>query len=680
MSTIIRATIILGTFSFVLMTHINAVSAACNTTSNFSVMRGNTASINWSVNNAANCSGDFLLGGATVYPPSTIYDMWNGSVRNAKGGATLGSVTAATGTYTFTCQDLGSGTTGCANLIVSDCTAPLVWDGTACTAGFSASPSTGTLTVSSSSYTIPTGAGLGGITLSWNITNPIPLAASGITSTNSSTTLYTTTTGVAQPVDISGDFSSVTFFLYHNGVELASTTITVSCAVGLSWDGVACTPSSGTLSADPGICTIAPGIPVCSNTNTFTWEVINPVIVGNSQVVGDGGGPYSILSDKALQILTVNPAGQIFRLSNNGGPELASTTITAICLNGANNPPTCDTGPIMTATFNANPTTCIIPAGQSTCPITLDWNVVNPAGPTTAVTRDGTPGDLYTGDSNPGQIENVPYEADGVVVYHLYNNSIEIDPSLTISISVGCAGGPSKWDTVSGICSDPQVGSAIINGDFGYPVLPPAVTTSIEFNCIGSDNYEIRKTPAGANTLFASSTFTNGYSGLIDVPITVSDNYAVICKKGTVASTPEIRFYTPPPPPVATVSINATPKTIDIGGKTVLTWSVQWPIPACTLTATAVCANNNCSQSQIDAATALSTTITSGSTDANDPSGPNRLISTAITTYAPGHGPPEYKALGKKTFDVIHSTNFTLNCGGTNKASTVVRVTNNNEQ
>jgi hypothetical protein len=72
-------------------------------------------------------------------------------------------------------------------------------------------------------------------------------------------------------------------------------------------------------------------------------------------------------------------------------------------------------------------------------------------------------------------------------------------------------------------------------------------------------------------------------------------------------------------------------------------------------------------------------TITAGTTDSNDPSG-SRPIATAIQSLASGHGAPEFKAMGKKTFDVVHSTNFTIDCGGGNKASTIVRVTNNNEQ
>lgn len=463
-----------------------------------------------------------------------------------------------------------------------------------------------------------------------------------------------------------------------NNILAEANPVNSDCTPGAIWDPLLSQcrlPIGGTLSANPQVCNIDPNAPSCDST--FTWTTTNPI--GVSQVVGDGGGPFSAISNALTQLLTVNFSGQTFRLYNNG-EELASTTITQVCLNGANNPPLCNAGgSMMTATFNANPTSCLIPAGQGTCPITLDWNVTLPTGATTAVTRDGTPGNLYTGHSNPGQIENVPYEADGTVVYRLYNNSIEIAPP-GLSIGVGCAGGPTKWDTLNKLCSDPQVGSAKINGDYGYPTTPPASTSSVEFSCIGSDRYEVRKTPAGANTLFASALLpAPNYSGLIDVPVTLTDNYAVICKQGTIESTPEVRFFSAPPPPVATLSINATPKTIDIGGKTTLSWSIQWTLPTCTLTASPVCANNICSQSQLDAATALMTTITTGSTDANDPSGPNRSITSAIRSAAPGHE-LDQKAMGKRTFDVIHSTNFTIDCGGTNKASTIVRVTNNNEQ
>jgi hypothetical protein len=331
---------------------------------------------------------------------------------------------------------------------------------------------------------------------------------------------------------------------------------------------------------------------------------------------------------------------------------------------------------MMTATFNAVPTSCIIPVGTSTCPITLDWNVTNPIGLTTAVTRDGTAGNLYTGHTNPGQIVDVPYKVAGTVIYRLYNNSIEVAPSL--SITVGCSGGPTKWDTTNLVCADPQVGSATITGDYGY-IIPPETTSNIEFSCINSDRYEVVKDPSGTPVSFASALLPAPGTGLVKVPLFVGGNYSVICKQGSAESIPEIRLFNPPPPPLASIIINATPKTIDMSGQTVLTWSFQYPLPACTLTASPVCSNNICNQSQLDAAAALMTTISTKTTDANDPSG-SRPITTAITTYAPGHGTPEFKAMGKKTFDIVHSTNFTIDCGGGVKASTIVRVTNKNEQ
>lgn len=475
--------------------------------------------------------------------------------------------------------------------------------------------------------------------------------------------------------------------------------------IAVAWPAI-----TGTVSANPNSCTIVDGANTC--TTDFFWNTTNPI--GLSQVIGDGGGPTSTAAISFTQTLAARFGNHIFRLYNNA-QELASTTVAATCVattswdtanskcalclnggcgpvppnqcnNGANNPPSCSSGPnIMTGWLAAAPQSCIVSTGSSTCstsvnPINLTWGITNPrplpAYTAITLTPPAKGPEIPVADNNPpgGMDVAVPYRDNGAgesfpVKYFLYNNTVELGMQ---QINVSCAAGANKWDTVNNVCADPSVSAGIV-GDYGY-----GSPNGISFSCLNSTTYEIRKDPAGANTLFDSGAYT----GPTIIPLVSSATYSVICKHGSVSASQPV-FYNSPPPPAVTISVNATPKTIDAGGKSTVSWDITFPplAPLCTLTAKAVCANNVCTAAQTAAANALNTVIANGTTDTNDPSGSRPITDPTIGAIsAPVVGNPNHKALGKKTFDVQGTTDFVVNCGNGNTATTRVRVASSNEQ
>lgn len=96
------------------------------------ITRGQSAVINWNVTGAPSCSPD------TTYPNDagdSVYSLWSGAGNNTTGFVTFSNVYSVnTSGWVFSCVDLNSGISDSARLIVNDCTAPQVWNGTACVA------------------------------------------------------------------------------------------------------------------------------------------------------------------------------------------------------------------------------------------------------------------------------------------------------------------------------------------------------------------------------------------------------------------------------------------------------------------------------------------------------------------------------------------------------------------
>ncbi len=311
----------------------------------------------------------------------------------------------------------------------------------------------------------------------------------------------------------------------------------------------------------------------------------------------------------------------------------------------------------MSGTLNASPLTCQIATGASSCQSTLTWATTNPQG-TSGITRDGTPGLLFSGN-NDSKATNVPYEADGSVTYRLYNNAIELG---NVTVSVTCASG--KYDTDGKVCADPHVDSAIVGGEY-YP--PGTITLT----CSNSDSYSVT---------FNGAPFvaTTPYTGPVVIPnVTQEGNYTIKCMQGTVVDQ-VARFYDATPPASA-ISLSVSPITIGKDGKVTTSWKTKFPSNACTLTAKVVCPNDACTPAQSAFQSSINNVLQTEKTDTSDPE-TSRLISVAVKTVAPGHINTDWLALGRKTLQIGFTTDLTYDCGGNNKETKRIQVTKSDLQ
>ncbi len=128
------------------------------------------------------------------------------------------------------------------------------------------------------------------------------------------------------------------------------------------------------------------------------------------------------------------------------------------------------------------------------------------------------------------------------------------------------------------------------------------------------------------------------------------------------AGTPSVRYYNAPPAPAPIYTLSLFPRTISKNETTLLSWDIKFPNESCELTAKVVCKNNRCTAEQTDFENELNQKLSSDFTDLDDPES-SRQIPTALKTVAPGHVDDDWKALGKKTLSLLHTTDFNLTCG-----------------
>jgi uncharacterized membrane protein len=315
----------------------------------------------------------------------------------------------------------------------------------------------------------------------------------------------------------------------------------------------------------------------------------------------------------------------------------------------------------MTGTLNVSSPSCTIVIGQNSCPVTFSWNTVYPIG-TSQVIGDG--GGPYSTQANSySEPLSVKYSGN---TFRLKNNGFELANQY---VSSSCITG--GYDTINDMCADPQVPSASIIGQY----YPPG---TLSFTCSGSDSYsvDLNGSPFIPVTAYTGPVVRNN--------ITVGGSYVIKCRHGSV-SAQVARAYASVPP-AAVVSLSVSPATLSKQDDVTVNWSTVFPTNACTLTAKVVCANNSCTAAQITAQNDLNKILTTTKTDINDPSG-SRLVTTAITTVAPGHkdnSTPiitvDWKALGKKTLRILYTTDLTYWCSPTSKETKRIQVTKSTEQ
>ncbi|MEN9552373.1 MAG: hypothetical protein RI935_750, partial [Candidatus Parcubacteria bacterium] len=316
--------------TIVLLSLLHNAQAAyvCSTMDTHSVTRGNSITLSWQVQNASNCTGGFDADGGVAYPNTSgdgIYSSWIGSLRSGSGSTNFGgaNVLAAPGVYTFSCTDIVSTVTGCSQLTVNDCGSGTAWNGSACVAN-----PTGTLTSSSPSCTIPTGGTGCTVNLTWSTNNPVGTSA---VTNNRNASQLTGNSGSNQSVTVSGGAVNTTYYLYNNGLELDSVTVTPSCASGTSWNGSSCQPTviRGSISGSPNPCTIGTNQSTC--TATLNWNVDNPVAPTSAVMID--GSTFAGGNSGAQAAPWITARGGVFSLVHNGS-TVNTVNVYGVCASG----------------------------------------------------------------------------------------------------------------------------------------------------------------------------------------------------------------------------------------------------------------------------------------------------------------------------------------------------------
>lgn len=478
--------------------------------------------------------------------------------------------------------------------------------------------------------------------------------------------------------------------------------------VGIIYSAHAQAVTIGELSADPVTCTISIGTSTCNSE--FRWQVGNPI--GSSQVVGDRGGPFGSLvsgDDVNIETLAVKypdiSGAHVFRLYNNS-IELASTTVLAKCIatgawdgsicepcsnggcgatspnvcnngatdapmctppvcgNGASNPPGCTI--FATGTLSAIPTSCSITLDNSTCASMLTWVTNNPIpGFASQVVADGGAGpNGIPSNSGSGSFDI----RRGETIFRLIHNNQDITMPGPLTVTADCSVN-TTWSSMISTCVDPEIGSFTITGRHYY-TSPEA----LNFTCLNSTDFRITKDGVG----FSPYNTPTPYLGPVTIPLTQAGNYGVICIAGEIEQTSTIKQYDPTAPTAGTISIDIQPKTIIPYSKSILSWKIPTPpttAPLCALSVSAVCTNGPCTDDQKDASSTIQTIINGSTTD----SGIRTIVEAVSTIPASQIGMPTPTASGKKTFIIYKSLDFTIDCGGGNRASTRIRVSSNRE-
>ena len=304
-------------------------------------------------------------------------------------------------------------------------------------------PMTGTLTPANSSCTIASGASSCNVTLTWSTTNPVAtsaVTASGMSNVN----------GNSGSQAFAVPYSSRTFYLYNNSIQLATASATASCVAGTGWYSGACRPpvDGGWSAWNPVSCPSACGQSASTQTKTCT----NPspqyggaTCYGSSTNNCPATAPCTCANGAtnppACTTFVVNGSCSATHYSCNAGTSASnasnSSTWTWNCngSNGGSNASCSETKPSMTGTISTSASSCTITSGASSCNVTVTWSTSNPVA-TSAVSAIGMTD--VSGNSGSKSMA-VPYTNR---LFHLYNNSIELDNA---NVTSSCAAGTS-WD------------------------------------------------------------------------------------------------------------------------------------------------------------------------------------------------------------------------------------------
>ncbi len=340
--------------------------------------------------------------------------------------------------------------------------------------------------------------------------------------------------------------------------------------------------------------------------------------------------------------------------SNGTIPSLtASVTVTAC----PPSTPTWDGSACVMPVGNIISNSCTIPTGSPSCAMNVSWSVTDPSGTVTVVRPYAGNSVLATGVSGNG-LYTFPYSSTPYTLNLLDRTTILDTGTFTASCGIG------GYDTLGNVCANPS-GVSTITGNYYGP-------GSFNFTCSNSNGYIVRRDGVIVGQQ-ASGTYVSGTP--VQIPVTVGGNYQVECFHGDYSILVPANLFSVVPPP-AVIAISATPRTIAKDSSVTLSWNIQYPTNACTLTAKSVCTNGVCNAAQLASQSALNARLATENIDAST----SRRITTAVRTIDSAYS-ASYRAVGKKTLKISNTTDFTIDCGSTaQKATARVLVTKSNEQ
>lgn len=166
--------------------------------------------------------------------------------------------------------------------------------------------------------------------ITWSVPDPIPGANTAVTTP----TNITVGTGVSGSATRAIPHGSTNFFLYHNGIELATATATAICANNSTWNGTTCSTDpvpSGTITATS--CEINNNESTCSDTNV-RWSTANLIPGANTAVTANNENrTVSTATSGSGEDIAVRYGRTKFFLYHNS-IELNNISITARCVSG----------------------------------------------------------------------------------------------------------------------------------------------------------------------------------------------------------------------------------------------------------------------------------------------------------------------------------------------------------
>ena len=224
------------------------------------------------------------------------------------------------------------------------------------------------------------------------------------------------------------------------------------------------------------------------------------------------------------------------------------------------------------------------------------------------------------------------------------------DPIVTNTCTWSCDNGSAWPHPASPTCPLPSVDNASITGNNTEDAI-------MSYTCSYSTKYSITRDGV---TIVPTTNYTGPVSIDKSINGSIAGNYVIHCWLGTITpATRAVPYYDPEPLSTDSVMLSASPRTTKAGTISALTWSINNPLPGCTLTAYTVCSGVICSPERTAATNAITSELLNGNTDANDPYG-SRTMKNALRKVATSPGGT--KAMGKKSLKIDYTTDFTVDC------------------